>query len=326
MKLASLWRLLLLSLLLWLLYQQLWLNEQFNLGTWLSAVRNEWGLEKIPYALLLLLLIPLNWGLEALKWQWLCGEFERPPLAKAFRAVLAGLTVSLFTPNRIGEYGGRVLFVGEGQGWKAVWASLLSSWSQWSALLLGGLVAWFAWLGLYAPPIEPFWVWMLSLLGLALALVFVLLPFSVRHWQPWLYRKTGWAWLQELFACSAKTCLAVWLASLLRYGVYSLQFWACLHCFELPFAPAVYWMGIGLIFLLQTGLPLPPATGLVARGNIALWVFGQLWPGAEAWGLSILASTFGLWLFNVFVPALLGAFFLWQQAQWAWLGWRRAKV
>ena len=60
---------------------------------------------------LVLLLMILNWVLESLKWQYLARKLVKISLWQAIEGVFCGLTWAVFTPNRIGEYGGRVLFL-----------------------------------------------------------------------------------------------------------------------------------------------------------------------------------------------------------------------
>jgi len=68
------------------------------------------------------------------------------------------------------------------------------------------------------------------------------------------------------------------------------------------------------VFLLQTGLPIPPSAGLLARGSIAVWVFS--WFATDigypliALQSAVLASTFVLWLINVLLPATVGGLFI----------------
>src|SRR5262249_6990083 len=52
----------------------------------------------------------LNWGLEACKWRLLLWPLEKISFGRSFKAILAGVALALNTPNRIGEYGGRVLY------------------------------------------------------------------------------------------------------------------------------------------------------------------------------------------------------------------------
>jgi hypothetical protein len=77
-----------------------------------------------------ILLVFVNWGLEARKWQLLMKGIQPMNFITAFKSVLCGVTLSLNTPNRIGEYGGRILFVNDGNRLKAVTLSIAGSISQ----------------------------------------------------------------------------------------------------------------------------------------------------------------------------------------------------
>jgi hypothetical protein len=57
--------------------------------------------------LLALALVPVNWGLEAWKWHRLAGTWSRT-FGRSLRAVLVGLTLGFATPNRVGDYAGRI--------------------------------------------------------------------------------------------------------------------------------------------------------------------------------------------------------------------------
>src|SRR6266704_2015862 len=77
-----------------------------------------------------LLLMPVNWGLEARKWQVLLKSLERISFFTSFRAILSGVAFSINTPNRVGEYGGRIVYVQDGHRWKAVALTIIGSLSQ----------------------------------------------------------------------------------------------------------------------------------------------------------------------------------------------------
>ena len=59
----------------------------------------------------LLALVFVNWGFEAKKWQVLLKPLQPINFFTAFKSVLSGVTLSINTPNRIGEYGGRILYI-----------------------------------------------------------------------------------------------------------------------------------------------------------------------------------------------------------------------
>jgi hypothetical protein len=72
----------------------------------------------------------INWGLETIKWEKMMRPLETISFNNAFKAVLAGCSITMITPNRIGEYGGRILFVAKENRIKAISISILSGISQ----------------------------------------------------------------------------------------------------------------------------------------------------------------------------------------------------
>src|SRR5690606_39449750 len=66
---------------------------------------------KNPYILSFLFLLVLsNWFFEILKWKTVVSVIENINFKTAAKQCLASLTVSLATPNRIGEYGAKAFF------------------------------------------------------------------------------------------------------------------------------------------------------------------------------------------------------------------------
>src|SRR5690606_16834411 len=78
----------------------------------------------------MLALAVLNWGMEAVKWRWLVAHLGSMSLLRAFAATLAGTTIGTITPNRTGEFMGRVLFLAPGHRWQGGFATLLGSIAQ----------------------------------------------------------------------------------------------------------------------------------------------------------------------------------------------------
>src|SRR5690606_5150466 len=72
----------------------------------------------------------LNWLIEAGKWKLLLHPLEAVSLKQALRAVLGGLAIGVNTPNRIGEYSGRALYVSEGKRMRSVSLAVVCSFSQ----------------------------------------------------------------------------------------------------------------------------------------------------------------------------------------------------
>ena len=302
--------------LLAILYYQLFEHKTFNLAHWWALFLTQFSWSKLPLLVVVVLLMPVNWLLETQKWRALLRPLADVSMGRALRVVLIGLTGSLFTPNRIGEYGGRLLLLPPDQRHRALYATLLGAFSQW--LVLIGLGAWAWTLALWAGWLSASTLFVggatvLTVVG-TLALL-VLYRYSKRLLR-WLVRRPRWQrWMHGVAATPFGAYTNVVLAQALSYALvrsltYSLQYVGLLYFFgyDLPFLPT--FLGVLLVYGVQTGLPLPPSTGLLARGNVALFIFGWLQPSALP--LGILAATFGLWLLNVILPALLGGWFMLQ--------------
>ncbi|HMI04032.1 MAG TPA: hypothetical protein VK541_16210, partial [Pedobacter sp.] len=93
----------------WFVYHKLVANE--NLREFGKLIKEIPKSEIIAVLSTVFLLMFLNWGLEAGKWKRLISQVEKISLWRAIESVFCGLTWAVFTPNRIGEYGGRVFFL-----------------------------------------------------------------------------------------------------------------------------------------------------------------------------------------------------------------------
>lgn len=258
---------------------------------------------------LVLVLMPFSWSIEAIKWQKLVHYVEVVPFWKAFQAIFAGITISVFTPNRIGEYGGRILLVKPENKVQVIIATLVGSLSQLVVLLsvgFCGLVYFISW------QMNPD-IWLLYALIFGLILSILLMFFCYLNIDlviplfrkiPVLRRAT--LYINVVSKYSSRELIVVLLYSLGRYSVYSFQYYLLLQFFgiDVPFFEAL--ASIALIFLLQTSIPLPPLMGLLVRGQVALYV----WKFFTLNEIAILSTTFGLWFINIIIAALIGTIFI----------------
>ena len=95
-----------------------------------SSYFKQHGLENLKYLLGCLILVPLNWFLESLKWKEVLSIIQVLSLGQAIKSVLIGLTSGFFTPNRVGEPVGRSMFLADGNKTKGVICSLICTLSQ----------------------------------------------------------------------------------------------------------------------------------------------------------------------------------------------------
>lgn len=259
-----------------------------------------------------ILLMPLNWMAETQKWFQFIERFEPFSFKKAFMAVLAGVSFSLFTPNRVGEYGGRILFVAAQNQWKAIIANLVGNFSQIVVLVSFGLVGTFFFIHEFLPIDiylqNAFYFGSALAIGLLFTLYFnvdIIASFARRL--PLVNQiKRFVKDLKLLRSFTRRELSEILFWSTIRYLIYTTQYYFLIRFLgiEIGFFPA--FTAISTIFLLQTSIPLPPITGLLVRGNLAI----HIWNFYGANELAVLASTFGLWIINLILPALFGAIFI----------------
>ena len=84
------------------------------------------------------ILMPLNWILEAKKWHVLILPIISISFLRAFRATLIGMTFGFVTPNRIGDIGGRSIVLPSKKK-QGVVASSIGSMLQFLVTILAGV-------------------------------------------------------------------------------------------------------------------------------------------------------------------------------------------
>jgi hypothetical protein len=227
---------------------------------------------------------------------------------KAYKAVLAGVTFSLFTPNRMGEYGGRVLFVKPENALKAVFINILGSVIQQYVMLS------FGFLGLMYF-IKTFWtlepiawlalLWVGIIIIIIVFFIFLYLEVFISIFgkinflrrQKWLVKN-----IKILQEFSLGEIYIVFGWSIARYLTYCTQYYLLLRFFGIEVGILRGAACIATVYYLQGTLPLPPVVSLLARGEIALKIWGMFHENE----IAILATTFVLWIINVVLPAFLG--------------------
>jgi hypothetical protein len=262
---------------------------------------------------LIVLLSVVNWGLEARKWQLLVNALEPMSFARACKSVLCGVTVSLNTPNRIGEYGGRIIYIHEGNRIKAVSLSIAGSIAQLIITILIGCGG----LGYMLYQLHPVSgtlfglsaFWLKTFLYISIVVLTILVLFFFRlSWLIRIIEKLPYAvkfvhYISVLDSFDAKILLRLLFLSTLRYIVFVLQY---IFMLQLMQVDANWWQSfwvVSVMFWMLAIIPTFAIAELPIRGKIGQSLFGLFSSNT----LGILAVTFGIWFINLFIPALAGS-------------------
>ena len=258
------------------------------------------------YLVGVILMMFLNWLVEALKWRYMISKIENISIMTAYRAIFTGITVSTFTPNRIGEYGGRVFCLEQGDRIKAVFITVLCSMSQLLVTILFGSISLFILFDEIL--IDKTFLSVSLLIFLNLFLLFSY--FNISHIVNFLGKfkliNSFKKYLEVLVMYNFKDLLIAFIYSNTRYFIFSLQFIILLHVFgiNISFMDAI--LSVMLIFFFITITPTITIAEIGVRGSVAIFVLGLF----SSNDIAILSSTTLLWLINLIIPAIIGSFFI----------------
>ncbi len=265
---------------------------------------------------LAVLLMPLNWGLETYKWHLLVNKFQPLSFVKSFEAVLSGLSLSMNTPNRIGEYGGRILYLKPDFRLRGVALTVLCSISQLFVTLVSGWIAMLilqpylykvhfsdtALTGIFFNVL----VYGVLLMALVTGMFYFKMQWLVKilKWIPVVKEKFSFAFIIEHLR--GKVMWQILFYSFLRFMVFAMQYvlvWRALQV-DINFQDG-FWC-ISLVFLIMAVVPSFAIAEIGIRGKVALGIVGLFSTNS----IAILTGTIGMWILNLVLPALLGSLFL----------------
>lgn len=289
------------------LYHQV--NRQPNLQEALYGLWHHWDNTKIVWLTITLLLMALNWWFEAKKWQQLLKGTENFTLGQSIQSVLTGLAVSVFTPNRMGEYMGRILYLKNVNKIKGITVTIIGSVAQLIITGFLGLVG-LTYYMIYIKAITWLYIlWMLSvLLSAGLIYIYYHLEILIRLTEPFPVLRKIRFYLQVVKQFDRQVLNRILLLSLARYVVYSIQFIVLLNmCYvSIPLTQLI--PCIWLIFWAMAIVPTIAIVELGVRGETALYFLSPLHVNQ----VGIISSTWLLWLINLIIPALIGCLFMYR--------------
>lgn len=306
----------------WFIYEQVFYRK--NLPGIVNALREDFSSRDFTWMMILVILLMfINWGVEAIKWRYLMSKIERIGFWKSYQAVLTGITVSSFTPNRIGEYFGRVFILQTGSRVEGILVTVLGSMSQLLITILTGSAALLAFIPLFLTRYWNFngylyYAIVALVVGFNILIMGFYLNVSFLSTLKEKILRNGLKGIRKFFRIFAfyhnRELIKVLIYSLIRYLIFSFQFFVLLRIFgiHIPYPDAM--MLISLIYFVMAVIPTIALTELGIRGSVALYFFGIYFSGigelSEQVNFGILAASTLLWAINLGFPALLGSLFV----------------
>ncbi len=266
----------------------------------------------------LFLLMTLNWGIETLKWKMLIKRSEDIDFGRAYQAILGGLASSVFTPNRVGEFIGRVFILKKTEPLKAILLTIVGSFSQILVTLVMGTIAYVFFAPQYLNSFMPDSTWLVkgfSFTLVTLSVFLIIVFFNISALQrisiliPAKFSEKVRSGIDAVAGCPKKLLIKVVLLSTVRYMVFSIQFYLAVRLMGLNFTIWQCMQVIPLIYLVLAAIPTGVLTELGVRGSVSVFLFGLL-AGPQglnaAETMEVVSASTLIWLVNIALPSLAG--------------------
>lgn len=261
----------------------------------------------------IVLMMFLNWGIESRKWQLLVAPLEKISFLKAFKSVLAGCSITMLTPNRIGEYGGRIIYVSEENRIKAISHTILGSLSQLFITLVMGSAG-LVYLRFFSGSDEMLnnvlsklalniLLYLSVLMSIGLLLLYLRAGFLVKLLNRAGVFKRFVKYVEHLSDFSRKQLLKILFLSFLRYLVFIVQYLLLLWVLQVEIGPVLCFWLLSVFYLVMVMAPTIGFTELPVRAAVSVQVL-QLFSSNI---VGIQAASLGIWIINLVTPAVLGS-------------------
>lgn len=258
---------------------------------------------------IVVLLMFLNWFLEALKWRYLIQRIENISIWRAVESVFCGLTWAIFTPNRIGEYGGRVLFLSPRKRIMGAVAMSIGAFGQLVVTNVMGALALF-WFLLSFTDLESF-----VLLGIGVLIVvfcgfFLLFYFNIYWIDGLLSRISFMQRFKRFFVIFSKynksELSRIMIYCISRFMIFTTQYYLVIHLLVSDIRALDIIMIVFILYFVQSVIPSINLFDVGVRMSAAGYFFAFVTDQE----LAIMASIAFIWLLNLIIPAILGSVFV----------------
>jgi len=261
--------------------------------------------------ILVFVLMFVNWSLEALKWKISVQGVQPVSFFRSLKAVFSGVSFSVTTPNRTGEYLGRVLYMDDGNRLRVISLTILGSISQLLVTVFFGLLGLFILRsGIANVSLSVWMVWIkdIGIIGASLAfIVLTVFYFRIGWLVKWIDKIPAikkYIWLiNELEKTDTTLLLRLLSISLLRYLVFATQYFLLFRFFGVE---VNWWQGfwaIAIVFFVMAITPTIELFEVVKKMYITKEIFAIFTVNTLAIGF----VTTTIWCINLVIPAAIGS-------------------
>lgn len=255
------------------------------------------------------LLMFFNWGIEGLKWKRLIKPIEPIGNWLAIQSVFCGLTWAVFTPNRLGEYGGRVFFLSPKRRIVGVVAMAVGNIGQLVLTNVFGAIAVCIFVYRFTN-IELILYLAVLAVTIAFCLFFIVFFFNIKWLNAILLSMKFTRKYKKFYSILARykkvELLKILGFCFARYVVFSTQYFVMFNLF----IPSIHFLDVimlvSILFFIQSSLPSLDILDIGIRSITAVFFFKYVTTDHVA----VVAVIASIWLINIIIPAILGSYFI----------------
>lgn len=251
---------------------------------------------------IILLLMPVNWGIESYKWKLTTAQTEEISYSVAVKSVMSGIFAGNIAPGRAIEFLAKIVFFKIENRPQITILHFINGMFQMLITVVLGLCAIVYKLNTHH--ISNQYIYLMFGFGIALIMFFCWAILNVSFIQNKL-RFISWfkkLESQQTLAFSKKLVFQLILLSVIRYVVFTGQFFIIYT----SISPQAYLLetiaAIAAYFMLTSLIPMISYIEPAIRAAIALFVFNNSSDNSLS---VIMASTF-VWIINVVIPSIIG--------------------
>jgi hypothetical protein len=258
---------------------------------------------------LVVLLMFVNWVLESLKWRRLTRVLSPMSVWRAIESVFCGLTWAIFTPNRIGEFGGRVMFLPNRKRIHGIFVMAVGSFGQnvVTNVLGASALIWFLYTYLHLGLII-----MTGVTTMAVVLILSMLVFYFHiKWMVSLlnsikFLKKFHRFFDIMGKYKAAELVNIMWFCLARFLVFTFQYYLIIHLL-VPQIPILQMTLIMFVFFfINSAIPSLDMLDLGVRSFTA----GTLFSYITHQTVAIVVAVSLIYIINLVIPAILGSAFV----------------
>lgn len=286
-----------------ILLYSIWLQVQHQLIQLNTA---NWWQGSTTFLWWALALMPLNLSIEVIKWKYLVSSAQPITRIEAWKSYLAGIAFSFLTPNRVGEYPARIIYLKNKNTIRLISVAILGAFAQFITLFIYGCSG----LVYYNFSFPGYWQRLVLALVAFILIILVMLYFNFERWivyferLKWFKRLPAYGYLLRRF--TKKDHVIVLLLSMARFAVFTTQYILLLNWMNIALPFSVSFFMATLYFWSISVIPSIAFAELGVRGQVSLFLFQAYTQNA----IGILVATMSLWAINLIIPAVLGSILL----------------